>query len=87
MYTDPNRIHAPMFQVLSRAIPSSFITMFSIRIRPKLKDLKTRYREGKVGDVEVKRNNCLAINNFLDPIRERRKEFETDKGLVEANYL
>ena len=35
-------------------------------------DLKTRYRAGKVGDVEVKRKLADALNLVLEPIRERR---------------
>jgi tryptophanyl-tRNA synthetase len=48
-----------------------------------VEDLKNRYREGSVGDVEVKSKLIHAVNNFMDPIREKRKEFEQDKGLVE----
>ena len=46
-------------------------------------DLKERYRQGKVGDVEVKRKLTVALNNFLDPIRERRAAYETKAGFVE----
>jgi tryptophanyl-tRNA synthetase len=38
--------------------------------------LKKRYREGKVGDVEVKQKLAVAINNLLDPMRKRRAELE-----------
>jgi tryptophanyl-tRNA synthetase len=33
--------------------------------------------------VEVKRKLAHALNAFLDPVRERRAEFETQPGLVE----
>ena len=36
-----------------------------------------------MGDVEVKEKLTVAINNFLDPIRERRAEIEADSGLPE----
>ena len=36
--------------------------------------MKTRYRAGKVGDVEVKTKLAKALNTFLDPIRARRAE-------------
>ena len=36
-------------------------------------DLKTRYRAGKVGDVEVKTKLAAAINAVLEPMRERRR--------------
>ncbi|HEY0581008.1 MAG TPA: tryptophan--tRNA ligase, partial [Chloroflexota bacterium] len=46
-------------------------------------DLKARYTKGKVGDVEVKQKLVVALNNFLDPIRERRAEYERQPGLLE----
>ena len=48
-----------------------------------MEDLKARYRTGQVGDVEVKQKLIRALNQFLDPIRERRQHFAQDKGLVE----
>ena len=36
-----------------------------------------------MGDVEVKKKLAAAINRFLDPIRERRAVFASQKGLVE----
>jgi tryptophanyl-tRNA synthetase len=48
------------------------------RIRPDIpgtvEDLKSRYRAGKVGDVEVKDKLARALNGVLEPIRERRRE-------------
>jgi len=35
-------------------------------------ELKVRYRQGKVGDVEVKQKLARALNTLLDPMRERR---------------
>ena len=37
-----------------------------------VEDLKTRYRAGKVGDVEVKTKLAKALNAQLDPMRSRR---------------
>jgi tryptophanyl-tRNA synthetase len=45
--------------------------------------LKERYRRGQVGDVEVKEKLIVALNRFLDPIRERRALVEADRGLSE----
>ena len=39
-----------------------------------MEDLKTRYRAGKVGDVEVKTKLAQAMNATLAPMRERRRE-------------
>jgi tryptophanyl-tRNA synthetase len=37
-------------------------------------DLKTRYRAGKVGDVEVKTKLANAMNAMLEPMRARRRD-------------
>ena len=47
-----------------------------------VQDLKERYEAGKVGDVEVKQKLAVALNAFLDPIRERRSHFEAHPDLV-----
>jgi tryptophanyl-tRNA synthetase len=36
-----------------------------------------------VGDVEVKRKLATALNDFLEPIRERRRQYAEQPGLVE----
>lgn len=82
MYTDPMRLHAET----PGNVEGNPVFMFHDVFNPDLaevEDLKKRYREGKVGDVEVKQKLTLALNNFLDPFRERRREYERDKGLVE----
>lgn len=80
MYTDPNRIHAdtpgtvegnPVFQYLDVVCTK----------KQEVEELKRRYREGTVGDVEVKALLSESLNQFLDPIRERRAAI--DKGVVE----
>ena len=40
--------------------------------------LKEHYQRGGLGDVKVKKRLIDALNNFLDPIRTKRKEFEKD---------
>ncbi len=82
MFTDPKRIRAD--------IPGTvegnpvFIYHEEFNDDPdEVADLADRYRQGKVGDVEVKTKLAAAINRFLDPIRDRREKFATKKGLVE----
>jgi tryptophanyl-tRNA synthetase len=82
MYTDPNRISSDVPGTVEGNPVFAFHDAFNSN-KEEIDDLKTRYREGKVGDVEVKEKLSLAINNFLNPIRERRKIFEEDKGFVE----
>lgn len=47
-----------------------------------VEDLKKRYREGAVGDVEVKEKLTAAHMRTFARARERRRELEDDLGLV-----
>jgi tryptophanyl-tRNA synthetase len=82
MYTDPTRIHAtdpgrvegnPVF-IYHEAFNSDVT---------EVEDLKDRYRNGSVGDVEVKASLARAINSFLNPIRERRIRLENQTHLID----
>ncbi len=82
MYTDPKRVSADIPGTVEGNPVFTYHDIFN-PAKDEVEDLKTRYRMGKVGDVEVKEKLAIALNNFLDPIRARRKEFESQKGLVE----
>lgn len=82
MYTDPNRISADVPGTVEGNPVFIYHDVFNPH-KSEVEDLKKRYREGKVGDVEVKEKLTFAVNNFLNPIRERRSEIEKDKGYVE----
>jgi tryptophanyl-tRNA synthetase len=82
MYTDPNRIRAdipgnvegnPVFTYLDQFDPDKAL----------VEELKTRYRAGKVGDVEVKERLAQSLNGFLDPMRERAASYSRESGLVD----
>ncbi|MDQ1569222.1 MAG: tryptophanyl-tRNA synthetase, partial [Actinomycetota bacterium] len=82
MYTDPKRIRADIPGTVEGNPVFIYHDVFNPN-RGEVEDLKTRYREGKVGDVEVKEKLAAAINTFLDPMRERRARFDADSGLVD----
>jgi len=75
MYTDPNRIHSTDRGKVEGNPVFIYHDVFNPN-KIKVEDLKKRYREGKVGDIEVKEKLFVALNDFLVPIRERRKKFE-----------
>ena len=75
MYTDPNRIHPTDPGKVEGNPVFTYHDVFNPN-KAEVADLKKRYEEGKVGDVEVKEKLFTALNNFLTPIREKRKEFE-----------
>ncbi len=82
MYTDPNRIRAD----IPGKVEGNPVFIYHEIFNPdqeEVEDLKGRYRAGKVGDVEVKEKLAKALNAFLDPIREKRAEFEARKGFVD----
>lgn len=82
MYTDPNRVRADVPGTVEGNPVFAYHDVFNPD-RAQVDDLKTRYREGKVGDVEVKEKLAAALNAFLDPMRERRAHFENDSGRVD----
>lgn len=83
MFTDPNRLRADSPGTVEGNPVFIYHDIFN-SCKAEVDDLKVRYREGRVGDVEVKEKLTIALNQFLDPIRERRKAYAADKGLVEA---
>lgn len=82
MYTDPTRLRAtdpghvegnPVFTYHDAFNPN----------KEDVADLKDRYRKGKVGDVEVKKKLIVALNAFLEPLRERRAEYASDDKKID----
>ena len=72
MYTDPKRIRADIPGTVEGNPVFIYHDAFNTNVA-EVDDLKARYRDGKVGDVEVKRKLADAINFVLDPMRERRE--------------
>lgn len=82
MYTDPNRVRADTPGNVEGNPVFSYHEIFNTN-KEEVEELKVRYRQGKVGDVEVKEKLTKAINQFLEPIRERRNQYVSEKGLIE----
>lgn len=82
MYTDPNRLRATDPGTVEGNPVFIYHDAFNAD-REEVEDLKARYREGRVGDVEVKKKLARALNEFLEPFRERRAAFEARAGLVD----
>jgi tryptophanyl-tRNA synthetase len=82
MYTDPKRVRAD----IPGTVEGNPVFIYHDAFNPDLaevNDLKERYRQGKVGDVEVKMKLARALNSLLEPIRERRAHYASQPGLVE----
>jgi len=81
MYTDPTRLRVTD----PGHVEGNPVFMYHDAFNPdvdEVDDLKERYVRGAVGDVEVKKKLVVAINNLLDPIRDRRAHFEAHPDLV-----
>jgi len=72
MYTDPTRIKATDPGHIEGNVVFIYLDAF-YQDKEKLDDLKERYTQGKVGDVEIKNILTEVLNNLLKPIRERRE--------------
>jgi tryptophanyl-tRNA synthetase len=81
MYTDPTRLRAtdpghvegnPVFTYHDAFNPN----------KEEVEEMKRLYRAGGIGDVAVKASLATALNTFLDPIRERRAEYEANPDMV-----
>jgi tryptophanyl-tRNA synthetase len=81
MYTDPNRIRADVPGEVEGNPVFIYHSLFN-QNRDEVRELKERYRLGKVGDVEVKQKLSKALNDFLDPVRQRRADFVRHPGIV-----
>jgi len=84
MYTDPNRKSATD----RGCVEGNPVFIYHERFndnKEEVEDLKTRYRCGKVTDVEVKTSLFNAVERFLAPIREKRAEIDKkgDKCLID----
>jgi tryptophanyl-tRNA synthetase len=81
MYTDPNRTRADIPGRVEGNPVFIYHEQFN-QDQDQVLDLKTRYSEGKVGDVEVKQKLAEAINQFLEPLHQRREKYAEDPGFV-----
>jgi tryptophanyl-tRNA synthetase len=95
MYTDPTRIHTtdpghvegnPVFVYHEIFNPSA----------DEVDEFKERYRQGSIGDVEVKQRLVEVLNGYLRPYRERRRKFIANphallevlfSGTVKAKFI
>lgn len=83
MYTDPNRIHpTDPGKVEGNPVFAYLDAFASDEHQAKIADFKDSYQKGTVGDVEVKKFLINVLNQFLQPIRERRRQYEQNPQLV-----
>ena len=86
MYTDPDHLRVqdpgkvegnPVFTYLDAFSRPEHFERY-LPDYPNLDELKAHYMRGGLGDVKVKRFLNAVMQETLEPIRNRRKEFEKD---------
>jgi tryptophanyl-tRNA synthetase len=95
MYTDPTRIHATDPGHVEGNPVFAYHDIFNPD-KAEVEAFKSRYREGRIGDVEIKRRLVEVLNDYLAPLRARRAEYISQpkmlfevlfSGTVKAKFI
>lgn len=95
MYTDPTRIHPTDPGHVEGNPVFAYHDIFNPD-KAEVEEFKSRYRAGKVGDVEVKRRLAEVLNAYLAPLREHRAKLISQprvllevlfSGTVKAKFI
>jgi tryptophanyl-tRNA synthetase len=95
MYTDPTRIHATDPGHVEGNPVFAYHDIFNPD-KAEVEEFKSRYREGRIGDVEIKRRLVEVLNDYLAPMRARRAEYISQpkmlfevlfSGTVKAKFI
>lgn len=81
MYTDPNHIRVEDPGTIENNTVFIYLDAFCNEI-DKLQEMKMHYQRGGLGDVKVKKYLNEIIQADLEPIRNRRKEYEKNLDYV-----
>ncbi len=90
MYTDPDHIHV---QDPGKVEGNTVFTYLDVFSRPEhfekylpeyksLEELKAHYSRGGLGDMKIKKFLNEILQEFISPIRERRKEFAKNPDVI-----
>lgn len=84
MYTDPARIHVSDAGHVEGNPVFTYLDLFDPD-QEKVAEYKKAYKDGKVGDVEIKQHLARVLNEALAPLRERRVHLTAHPdGLIEV---
>lgn len=81
MYTDPLHVRVEDPGQIEGNTVFMYLDVFG-KDTQKVAELKAHYQRGGLGDMVVKRYLIEVLNDFLEPIRQRRAEWEKDRGAV-----
>ena len=86
MFTDPNRIRSDIPGKVEGNPVFQYHDAFN-QDKDQIEDFKKRYKKGKIGDVEIKIALANSINEFLNPIREKRENLKSNMPMVEEALM
>ncbi|MFI5332491.1 MAG: tryptophan--tRNA ligase [Candidatus Babeliales bacterium] len=75
MYTDPNHVRVEDPGKIEGNTVFTYLDAFGTD-KAAIEAMKEHYQRGGLGDVKVKKYLIDVLNNFLEPIRMRRKDYE-----------
>ena len=78
MYTDPTRLKASD----PGHVKNNPLWVFHETFNPDtawVKEAEAKYKAGQIGDVECKKRLVEVLNDFLEPMRQRRKQYSNDR--------
>ena len=78
MYTDPQHIHINDPGQVAGNVVFSYLDAFHPNLA-EVANLKADYEKGGLGDVTIKKILFQSLNQFLTPIREKRKTYDKKK--------
>jgi tryptophanyl-tRNA synthetase len=81
MYTDPNHLRVSDPGKVEGNIVFDYLDIFDPN-KDEVAALKEHYQRGGLGDMVLKKRLTEVLDALLKPIRERRAEFEKEKGFV-----
>ncbi len=90
MYTDPDHIH---IEDPGKVEGNTVFTYLDVFAKPEdfekylpeyknLEELKAHYKRGGLGDMKIKKFLNSILQDFIAPIRQRRKELEKDTNAI-----
>ena len=86
MYTDPNHIRVQDPGTIEGNTVFEYLDVFG-QDKQEIQAMKEHYQKGGLGDMKVKNYLLEVLDDFLEPVRQRRKTFENNKDEVMKTLL
>lgn len=81
MYTDPDHIHVSDPGKVEGNVVFAYLDIFDPS-KSEITELKEKYANGGLGDIEIKNRLAGVLKNLIAPIRQRRVEYENNPEIV-----